>query len=222
MKALIFFDINGTIIMRDQRTDLPYYQAIDKCLGLTDGMAGVDNSARSDQAVFREVLRNHHIAYSGALWQNFLAVFGDCLKSFQTSNIWRQNVDVVPFIKKLANSKHHLALLSGELEIAARFKLQKIGVWQYFSSGGFGDDDLTRFGIAEVALKKATALYGNDFDDIFVIGDTLLDIKTARHIGAKIISITTGSNSRAELAELKPDYLIDRFSEVERLFLASN
>ncbi len=72
--------------------------------------------------------------------------------------------------------------------------------------------------IAEVALKKATALYGNDFDDIFVIGDTLLDIKTARHIDAKIISITTGSNSRAELAELKPDYLIDRFSEIEQLF----
>ncbi len=130
LKALIFFDINGTIIMRDRRTDLPYYQAIDKCLGLTDGMAGVDNSARSDQDVFREVLRNHQIAYSDALWQNFLTVFSDCLKSFQTSDIWRQNVDVVPFIKKLANSKHHLALISGELHCRSGTKKSHRPLWQ--------------------------------------------------------------------------------------------
>ncbi len=222
MRALIFFDINGTIVARDERTDLPYYRAIDKCLGLTDGMAGVDNSARSDHDVFQEVLRNHHIAYSTALWQKFLTVFGDCLKSFQTSDIWRQNGDAVPFIKKLVNSQHHLALITGELALAAQFKLEKVGVWQYFNSGGFGDDGLSRFSIAEVALKKATTLYGNDFNEIFVIGDTLLDIKTARHIGAKVISITTGSNSRAELAALKPDYLIDKFSEVEHLFLVSD
>ncbi len=219
MKALIFFDINGTIIERDSRTDQAYCEALDQCLNITNSMADVDNSARSDQDVFREVLSKYKIAYSDALWQSFLALFKDKLNAFKTTNIWRQNVDAVPFIKSLAKSPHHLALITGELKMAAQYKLAKVGVWQYFATGGFGDDGLTRFGIAEAALKKAKTLYGDQYDNIYVIGDTLLDIKTARHIGAKIISITTGSNSHAELATLKPDYLIDNFSEIEELFL---
>ncbi len=219
MKALFFFDINGTIIERDARTDQPYREALDQCLNITDSMADVDNSARSDQDVFREVLSKHNISYSDAVWQSFLALFKAKLDIYKASDIWRQNVDAVPFIKKLAKSPHQLALITGELQIAAQYKLARVGVWQYFATGGFGDDGLTRFAIAEAALKKAKTLYGNHYDDIYVIGDTLLDIKTARHIGAKIISITTGSNSRAELAALKPDYLIDRFSEIEELFL---
>ncbi len=219
MNALIFFDINGTIIERDARTDLAYHEALDDCLNIKNSMAGVDNSARSDQDVFREVLSNHNIAYDNTIWQAFLTLFETKLDAYNTRDIWRKNVDAVPFIEKLAKSPHQLSLITGELKIAAQYKLTKVGVWQYFASGGFGDDGLTRFAIAEAALKKAYTLYGDQYDDIYVIGDTLLDIKTARHIGAKSISITTGSNSRAELAALKPDYLIDRFSEIETLFL---
>ncbi len=219
MKALFFFDINGTIIERDIRTDQPYREALDACLNIKNSMAGVDNSARSDQDVFREVLNKHGISYSAAIWQSFLTLFNAKLNTYRTSDIWRRNVDAVPFIKRLAKSPHQLALITGELQMAAQYKLEKVGVWQYFATGGFGDDGLTRFAIAETALENAKALYSNQYTDIYVIGDTLLDIKTARHIGAKIISITTGSNSRAELATLKPDYLIDNFSEIETLFL---
>ncbi|PID79444.1 MAG: hypothetical protein CSB19_02325 [Clostridiales bacterium] len=219
MKALIFFDINGTIIERDSRTDLPYYLAVDKLLGIKNAMAGIDNSARSDQDVFREALVNHGVNYSDHLWQRFLKLYEAELDNFKRTDIWRKNVDVVPFIEELAQSKHALSLITGELKVGAQHKLQKIGVWQYFPNGGFGDDALTRFAIAEAALRRATAAYGDAFDDIYVIGDTLLDIKTARHIGAKVISITTGSNTRKELMALKPDYIIDRFAEVEALFI---
>ncbi len=219
MRALIFFDINGTILERDSRTDLPYFLAVDQLLGAKDAMAGIDNSARSDQDVFREALNKNGIDYNSNLWQRFLTLYASKLNSFKTTDIWRPNVDAVPFIEKLANSKHALSLISGELKIGAQYKLQSVGVWQHFPIGGFGDDALTRYAIAETALRRATAYYGNQFDDIYVIGDTLLDIKTARHIGAKIISITTGSNSRAELIELQPDFIIDKFAELNDLFL---
>lgn len=219
MKALIFFDINGTIIKRDSRTDIPYGKAIDILLNVENGIEGVDTSARSDHDVFIEILANHNVSYSEELWTKFLGIYREQLEAFKETDVWRENVDVVSFLGKLAKTQHKLSLITGELRIGAQYKLEKIGVWKHFPTGGFGEDGLRRFDIAATALRKAKELYGNDFDEIYIIGDTVLDIKTARHIGAKIISITTGSNSREELAAEKPDYMIDRFDMLESLFI---
>ena len=60
------------------------------------------------------------------------------------------------------------------------FKLKILGIWEFFDTGGFGEDGLKRFEIAEVALSKAKEYYKDDFKDIYVIGDTILDIKTKK------------------------------------------
>lgn len=220
MNTLIFFDINGTIIKRDSRTDIPYQKAIDLHLQITDGMNGVDTSARSDKDVFMEVLERFEKDFSDTLWQGFLTVYQQQLEAFKTTDVWRENADAVAFIKKLAKTDIKLSMITGELSIGARYKLEKLGVWKHFPTGGFGEDGLRRFDIAEAALDKAKRIYKTDsFDQIYVIGDTLLDIQTARHLGAQVISITTGSNTRQELAEVNPDYLIDTFEEIEHLFL---
>ncbi|EOD01233.1 HAD family hydrolase [Caldisalinibacter kiritimatiensis] len=219
MSSLIFFDINGTIIKRDKRTDIPYQKAIDNLLNVENGMNGVDTSARSDKDVFIEVLDKHGQAFSEEKWNVFLELYKNQLEAFKETDVWRENADAVSMIKKLSNTNHKLSLITGELSIGARYKLEKLNVWHYFPTGGFGEDGLRRFDIAEAALKKAKSIYGNDFDDIYVIGDTILDIMTARHLGAKIISITTGSNTREELEAKEPDYIIDCFKEIEYLFL---
>ncbi|WP_026476974.1 HAD family hydrolase [Alkaliphilus transvaalensis] len=219
MAALIFFDINGTLIKRDSRTDLPYQKALDILLNAENSLEGVDTSARSDQDVFMEVLANYNETYSEEKWQQFLNFYETQLQLFMSTDVWRNNVDAVEFIQKLSTTDHKLSLITGELSIGAQYKLEKIGVWKYFPVGGFGEDGLRRFDIAEEALKKANAYYGDDYDEIYIIGDTLLDIKTARHLGARIISITTGSNTRNELETLSPDYIIDKFNEIEKLFL---
>jgi phosphoglycolate phosphatase-like HAD superfamily hydrolase len=219
MKALIFFDINGTLIKRDSRTDIPYARAIDLCLGITDGMKDVNTSARSDKDVFMEVLEKSGIEFSEALWIDFLGLYETQLQAFNTTDVWRENADAVPFVEALSKTTHKMSMITGELRIGAAYKLKKIGIWDAFETGGFGEDGLTRFEIADVAMQQALERFGNDFDEMFVIGDTLLDIKTARHLGAKIISIATGSNTKEELATLSPDYLIESFEEIDHLFL---
>lgn len=219
MKALIFFDINGTIIKRDNRTDIPYQIAIDKYLDKKNTMEGVNTSARSDKDVFIEVLDKYDQSFSEEKWNDFLNIYSQQLEAFKSSDVWRENADVVEFLNKLTKTPHILSLITGELSIGAKYKLEKIGVWKHFSIGGFGEDGLRRFNIAESALKKAVKMYGNNYDSIYVIGDTILDIKTARHLGAKVISITTGSNTKEELEAEKPDYIINSFKEIEDLFL---
>jgi phosphoglycolate phosphatase-like HAD superfamily hydrolase len=215
MSCLVFFDVNGTIVERDEKTDLPYKVAVNNVLGLENAMEGIDNAARSDQDVFYEILENNNIEYTEALWEEFLDEYEYQLKKFSETDIWRENVDAVEFINKLAKGDCKLMLITGELKIGAKYKLRKIGVWDYFVDGGFGEDDEKRFKIAEEALRKAKEIYKIDFDQIFVIGDTILDIQTARHINGKVISITTGANTREELAQENPDYLIDRFSDLD-------
>ena len=220
MSKLIFFDINGTLVEKDSRTDLPYEYALDIFLNAEKAMNGVNNSARSDKDVFIEVLEKYNKKFTEEKWNSFIEVYTEQFEKFKSSDIWRKNVDAVEFLEKLKNTNHKLSLITGELSIGARYKLQKIGVWKHFKTGGFGEDSQSRLGIAEIALEKAKNKFNNEFDEIFVIGDTILDIKTARHIGAKIISITTGSaNTREELLELNPDYIIDNFSEIEHLFI---
>lgn len=219
MSILIFFDINGTIIERDHRTDLPFSKAVDLTLNTTNAMKDVDTAARSDEDVFYEVLKNHQLTFTDDIWQSLLGHYKMCLDDYRHEDIWRPNVDILTFLNHLSQKKDiKLALITGELSLGALYKLEKIGVWHHFPTGGFGEDGRRRFDIATVALKKAHALYQESFDAIWVIGDTTLDIQTARHIGARVIAITTGAHSRQELAAEKPDYLIDRYSDLKNLF----
>ncbi|WP_202709959.1 HAD family hydrolase [Sporosalibacterium faouarense] len=219
MANLIFFDINGTIIKRDDRTDIPYQKAINTFLKVEDGMNGVNTSARSDKDVFIEVLGKYNQNFTNEKWDDFLKVYEEQLETFKFTDVWRENADAKSIISKLSKTNHKLALITGELSLGARYKLEKIGVWKYFPIGGFGEDGLKRFDIAETALNKTKKLYDCNFENIFIIGDTILDIKTARHLGAKVISIATGSNTKEELVAEKPDYIINEFAEIEHLFL---
>ncbi len=215
MRELIFFDINGTLIERDERTDEIYLIALNELLGTEDAMAGVDNSARSDHDVFKEVLANHGMAYNDAIWRQFLDLYAEHLEVHKQSDIWRANVDVLDYLEELARTDVALALITGELSVGARYKLEKVGVWHHFPVGGFGEDGLERRQIAEAGLEKAKAHYGQDFDRIVVIGDTTRDIDVARHLGAFAVAITTGSHGRDQLQEAGPDIMIDRFADLE-------
>lgn len=219
MSTIIFFDINGTLIKRDSRTDLPYTYALNKLLKIEDSMEGINTSARSDKDVFMEALEKQGLEFSENLWSDFLNFYKEQLETFKTSDVWRENADAISFVAKLSKKCPTLSLITGELSMGAEYKLEKLGIWNYFPTGGFGEDDLTRFGIAERALEKAIAYYKQDFDQLIIIGDTLLDIKTARHLGAKVISITTGSNTREELETLEPDIIIDKFEEIPANFI---
>lgn len=219
MEALLFFDINGTLIERDERTDLPYSNALEKLLGTNNAMDGVDTSARSDKDVFMEVLQKKGISFDDTAWQEFLKLYEAELERFADTDVWRANADSTGFVRDLYDSGYTMALITGELSMGAEYKLRKTGIWNCFLTGGYGEDGLKRFDIADKALARVRTLTGGSFDPLFVIGDTILDVRTARHLGAKSIAVTTGSHSREKLLAENPDYCIDRFSELAGLFL---
>jgi phosphoglycolate phosphatase-like HAD superfamily hydrolase len=54
-------------------------------------------------------------------------------------------------------------------------------------------------------------------EKVWVIGDTPLDVRCARAIGARAVAVATGWHSVDELAAAEPDLLLNDLSDAEPL-----
>jgi phosphoglycolate phosphatase len=59
---------------------------------------------------------------------------------------------------------------------------------------------------------------GLDPANLFYIGDTTVDVESARHAGAKTVAVSWGLNTAEALAKAKPDYLVDHPAELLSIF----
>jgi phosphoglycolate phosphatase-like HAD superfamily hydrolase len=103
-----------------------------------------------------------------------------------------------------------VGLLTGNTQRGAKVKLAHYGLAEYFRFGGFGDAHLDRNQVAADALSAAREFLGHNVEpaDVFVIGDTPLDIRCARAIGAHAVAVATGGHALDELARARPDLLL--------------
>lgn len=51
-------------------------------------------------------------------------------------------------------------------------------------------------------------------DDVLFVGDMPIDIAAARNAGIDVAVVTTGSSSYEQLVSARPDYVLDRFSDL--------
>ena len=80
--------------------------------------------------------------------------------------------------------------------------------------GGFGDHHYDRDDVAREAYQSVVARLGRvDPAEIWVIGDTPLDVRCARAIGAKAVTAATGWHSHEELVSCKPDVALHNLAE---------
>jgi len=60
----------------------------------------------------------------------------------------------------------------------------------------------------------------NDLDprNLYYVGDTSVDVESARHAGAKVVAVSWGLNTAATLAGCYPDHLVDHPSQLLDIF----
>ena len=94
-------------------------------------------------------------------------------------------------------------------------KLQHFGIDQHFAFGGFGDHHFDRDDVAQEAYAAAHAHLKGVLvrERVWVIGDTPLDIRCARCIGARVAAVATGWHSYAELEAAHPDLMFADLSD---------
>jgi len=187
---------------------------------IDDNLDDIEIAGMTDSGIVISILEKHKIPTSS---EN-VAAFLDSYVHFLSKELPRRKGNLLPgvleLLEKLKTRKHVvLALLTGNVSRGAQLKLCHYGVWHFFEFGAFADDRHERNELGAFARDRAKEKHGREFsaEEIDVIGDTPRDIACGKALGARTIAVATGTWSREKLAEHHPDFLIDDFSNVDRL-----
>ncbi len=216
MKTIVLFDIDGTLIRSGSAGKAALESSFLDLFGISYVQREVSYSGRTDLAIARELLENHGIPGTES---NIQRLHESYLERLPESLIATKGI-VLPGIEKTLStlSQDHqviLGLLTGNIVEGAKRKLGHFGLWNYFHFGAFADGLYDRDDIARRALKETENLLKKEVDpqSIWVVGDTPLDIRCAKAIGARSVALATGWHSQEELAGHHPDLLYPDLSE---------
>lgn len=213
------FDIDGTLIFSGGAGGAAVQHALKHEFGLAELKDGVPMSGRTDRVILRDLFQLNAIDDSPENWQRFLAGYLRALPHCLAERRGTVLPGVAALLDRLAGvPETAVGLLTGNVREGARLKLTHFGLFQHFSFGGFGDEHFDRDDVARTALAETRGRYGQvDSDQIWVIGDTPLDVRCARAIGVRVCAVATGTHSWEELEEARPDLLLRDLSDPEPL-----
>lgn len=208
---VLLFDIDGTLIHsggagRDA-LDAALLEAFAKC-----GSECIDLHGCTDRNIVARLFEHHGIEMSEANWERFRDAYLAALPTRLAGRVGR----ILPGVKRLIDSLRIrddvvLGLLTGNVREGARLKLTHYGLFEHFAFGGFGDWHHHRDDVAREAFEAARQHLGRDPEGarVWVIGDTPHDVRCARAIGARALAVATGAFSCQQLAEHRPDLVLD-------------
>src|SRR5712691_11482822 len=219
-QRLLLFDIDGTLIHSGGAGVQALKSAFQERFGIHDDLSDIEIAGMTDSGIVVSILRKHKIP---ATSENVTA-FLDSYVRFLSLELPRRKGKLLPgvleLLEKLKSRKHLvLALLTGNVSRGAQLKLEHYGVWHFFEFGAFADDHQDRNQLGPIARARANEKHGCEFStaEIDVIGDTPRDIACGKALGARTIAVATGTWSREQMAEHRPDFLIDDLSDVETI-----
>ncbi len=96
--------------------------------------------------------------------------------------------------------------------------LKGLGIDSYFFEVIGGDQSLPKKPAPDSVLTLMTSV-GASCDETVLIGDSTIDIQTAKNAGIKTIIVTYGFDSQANIESSKPDFIVHRLGEVLNLDL---
>jgi len=215
---LVLFDIDGTLI----RTGGAGVQAFAKVFATefnaVDGFERLKFAGRTDVSLVREFFEFHKIPPTPENFRRFFERY-----VFWLDHILRESQGVIctgvqEFIGDLKGLPDPplLGLLTGNIRLGAEIKLRHFHLWEVFQTGGFADDHEERDKIAAIDRDRGGQILKRHLqgEEVLVIGDTPLDIRCARAIGAKVLAVATGGHPLSELKQHGPDWAVENLSEI--------
>ncbi len=215
------FDIDGTLISSCGAGKAALEEAMPDEFGVTHLIEKLQLSGRTDRAIIRDLFRMHVIDETPENLRRLTAAYLRRLPACLQRYAGRVLPGVGDLLRQLSSRDDVLVgLLTGNVRDGARVKLGHFGLHEHFSVGGFGDHHFDRDDVAREALAEVRRVLNGAADPgrVWVVGDTPLDVRCARAIGARAAAVCTGWHSRDELADHGPDVLLTDLSDPTALF----
>jgi phosphoglycolate phosphatase-like HAD superfamily hydrolase len=212
MIRLVLFDIDGTLLHTGGVGIKAFARAFASEFGVADGAEQMKFSGRTDVSLVREFFTLQRIEPSTENFDRFFAAYLHWLQQLIPDCKGGACTGVLDFYHSLRALPEPplTGLLTGNIKKGARIKLERFDLWEKFPFGGFADDHEERDQIAAAALRRGSQQFGRDLrgEEVLVIGDTPLDIRCGRAIGAKVLAVATGGASLEELERHNPDWAV--------------
>ncbi len=219
MVRLVLFDIDGTLIRTGGAGMRAFAKVFATEFNALDGFERLKFSGRTDLSLIREFFGFHNIPVTPENLQRFFDRYPFWLEQFLRQGQAKVCPGVREFIHGLQALPQPplLGLLTGNIRLGAEIKLRHLHLWETFATGAFADDHEERSQIAAIARRRGSEILREELRDeqVLVVGDTPLDIRCARAIGAKVLAVATGGCTLEELKSHQPDWAVSDLSQIK-------
>ena len=223
-KALVLFDIDGTLLRRAG----PHHRealaaAIKKVTGITTTTDGIAVSGMLDRDILTAMLRRE--GASAALIRRAMPEMVEYAQRvyMRTCPDLRRKVSpgAPMLLYKLWRRGIPAGLVTGNLTRIGWTKMERAGLRRYLRFGAFAEMARDRAGLVGIALQHARREGWIDrTSPVALIGDHPNDIQAAKAHGVRSVAVATGLIGETELARYDPDILVPdmRSLSIEMLF----
>jgi phosphoglycolate phosphatase len=214
--VVVLFDIDETLVHTGGAGARSWTTAFQKIYNIPADIGAHTSAGETDpqvaRATFTGVLHRDPSADELAhLYAQYLLALAD---EIWASEQYRVLPGAEATLRALGEAGVILGVVSGAMEGAARTKLLPGNLNRFFIFGGYGSDSPDRAQLTELAIDKAGRLHrGLTPDQVFVVGDTPLDIAAGQAAGAVSVGVATGKYSVDELRQAGGDHVLGSLEE---------
>ena len=121
---------------------------------------------------------------------------------------------VTKLLKDLSDKRKFI--LTNRYANLASALLKKLGIRAFFEEV-FGGDDEGCIKPSSCVLDRILPAVKVDKKEAIIVGDMVIDVMTGKNSGVRTCWVTYGLGKKEDVLPLKPDYVIDRISELGRI-----
>ncbi len=200
--TVLLFDIDGTLVTTGGAGRRAIERAFEVMHGRADACSHLSFSGMTDRAIVREGLQAIDVEVNEPRIDALIARYVECLRE-AVGQVPEEKYRVHPGMRAAVEAGRAagmaVGLGTGNVREGARVKLERVGLFEHFAFGGFGDDHELRPELIRKGAERGLALLKVAEARVVVIGDTPKDISAAQAIGAQSVAVATGGFTVAQL-----------------------
>lgn len=214
--VVVLFDVDETLVHTGGAGARAWNAAFEKVYGLPADIGQHTSAGETDPQVARETFRG--VLGREPAGDELDPLYAQYLQHL-SDDIWRsEQYRMLPgadqALERLVDAGVILGLVSGAMEGAARTKLMPANLNRFFLFGAYGSDSPDRPELTRIAIEKAGQLHQDlAAEDVFVVGDTPLDIAAAHAAGAVSVGVATGKYATGELETAGATHVLGSLEE---------